>query len=120
MPYGRGPLGNTPNEIERSYEQTEGAVLFGDEDDADVNRVPAFEMQRQSAKDYQVNKKVQTTAKAKLAATNTFRQRVPSYAGPRVRGIGRRKYAGRIKWIPKTSMSVKRVFARRWPGSVPR
>ena len=33
-----------------------------------------------------MNKKVQPAAKARLAATNTFRQRLPPYAGPRVRG----------------------------------
>ena len=51
-----------------------------------TSQVPAFEMQRQAARDYKVNKKVQETAKARLAATNTFRQRLPPYAGPRVRG----------------------------------
>ena len=29
---------------------------------------------------------MQSEAKARLAATNTFRQRLPPYAGPRVRG----------------------------------
>ena len=80
MPYGRGTLGNAPNEIEASFEQDNVA------NPGDPSKVPAFEMQRQAARDYKVNKKVQTEAKARLAATNTFRQRLPPYAGPRVRG----------------------------------
>ena len=55
--------------------------------EADTTAVPAFEMQRTSARDYSTNKKVQTAAKEKLAKTQTLRQRVPPYAGPRVRGF---------------------------------
>ena len=80
MPYGRGTLGNAPNEIEASFEQDNVA------NPGDPSKVPAFEMQRQAARDYSVNKKVQSAAKARLAATNTLRQRLPPYAGPRVRG----------------------------------
>ena len=71
MPYGRGTLGNAPNEIEASYEQGLEDQLFGDSEGA--SRVPAFEMQRQSAKDYTGNKVVQTRAKEKLEQTGTFR-----------------------------------------------
>ena len=44
-----------------------------------------------------INKKIQTTAKETLAATNTFRQRVPPYAGPRVRGYR----AQEVRWQDK-------------------
>ena len=47
MPYGRGTLGNAPNEIEQSYEDTLEAQVFGG--DTDTSAVPAFEMQRQAA-----------------------------------------------------------------------
>ncbi len=70
MPYGRGTLGNAPNEIEKSYEHGDGVHLFdSDAEEEDVSRVPAFEMQRQAAIDYAVNKKIQETAKAQLDAT---------------------------------------------------
>ena len=45
MPYGRGTLGNAPNEIEASYEDAMKARLFGDAEE-DSSAVPAFEMQR--------------------------------------------------------------------------
>ena len=93
MPYGRGTLGNTPNEIEASFEQ-DNVV-----DPDDPSRIPAFEMQRQAARDYGVNKKVQSAAKARLAATNTFRQRIPPYAGPRVRGYR----AQEVRWPDKVN-----------------
>ena len=73
MPYGSGTLENAPNEIEASFEQ---------DNVANPSKVPAFEMQRQAARDYKVNKKVQSAAKARLAATNTFRQRLPPECGP--------------------------------------
>ena len=50
MPYGRGTLGNAPNEIEASLEQ-DNVVNPGD-----PSRLSAFEMQRQAARDYKVNK----------------------------------------------------------------
>ena len=80
MPDGRGALESTPNENEQSFEQDNV------QDPDDPSSVPAFEMQRQATRDYGVNKKVQETAKAKLAATNTFRQRIPPHAGSHVRG----------------------------------
>ena len=43
MPYGRGTLGNAPNEIEASFEQDNNV------NPGDPSRVPAFEMQRQAA-----------------------------------------------------------------------
>ena len=91
MPYGRVTLGNAPNEIEASFEQDNVA------NPGDPSRVPAFEMQRTAARDYRVNKKVQSEAKARLAATNTFRQRIPPYAGPRVRGYR----AQEVRWADK-------------------
>ena len=94
MPYGRGTLGNAPNEIEASFEQDNNA------NPGDPSRVPAFEMQRQAARDYSVSKKVQTEAKARLAATNTFRQRIPPYAGPRVRGYR----AQEVRWADKVNV----------------
>ena len=81
-------MGNAPNEIEASFEQDNVA------NPGDPSKVPAFEMQRQAARDYGVNKRVQSEAKARLAATNTFRQRLPPYAGPRVRGYRARE----VRW----------------------
>ena len=99
MPYGRGTLGSAANEIEASYEDAMEANLFGGEED-DTSAVRAFEMQRQAAKDYAVNKKVQTAAKEKLAQTNTFRQRVPPYAGPRARGYR----AQEVRWSDRVDL----------------
>ena len=77
MPYGRG-------DARERAERDRG--LLSVVNPGDPSRVPAFEMQREAARGYRVNKRVQSAANARLAATNTFRQRLPPYAAPRVRG----------------------------------
>ena len=82
MKHGRGTMGQSPEEIEISYEaQPPGGVGVGDS-----LRVGAFEMQRQAARDYKKNQEVQVKGKQKLDDTNTFRLRVPPQAGPGARG----------------------------------
>ena len=87
-------LGNAPNAIEASFEQDNVP------DPDDPSKVPAFEMRREAARGYRVNKRVQSEAKARLAATNTFRQRIPPYAGPRVRGYR----AQEVRWADKVNV----------------
>ena len=93
IPYGKGTLRQSPEEIEVSYEG-----VPDDPTDPGVLHVGAFEMQRQAARDYKKNRAVQEKGKEKLEATQTFRQRVPPYAGPRARGYRQQE----VLWTDKT------------------
>ena len=115
MSYGRGTLGNAPNEIEASFEQDNVA------NPGDPIKVPAFEMQREAARGYRVNKRVPFAAKARLAATNTFRQRLPPYAGPRVRGYRAQevRFSDKVD-VQDTDQWGRGAPARGWVSGVPR
>ena len=69
-------------------------------------------MQRQAARDCKKHRAVQEKGKEKLEATQTFRQRVPPYAGPRARGWGQQE----VLWTDKVCNQARDSVDLATPG----